>query len=401
MNLPQIDQILTRAIAEMAGHELETINRLEEGDVIRFPGHGIPADELAELEGLLKKKPSAETTQPSKPEKKAPEGPLPRQATSEKSKTVKNAQKPGRLTSLNKGETVMIHQGGKRKDWYVERTTAGTYVAVAGAKMQRSKTLEGALRWLWKQSQGGMQRQITKVFDLDAIKAGNAPPEEKPTPAPPKSTPSLPKPKMSFSQAHALKQEQKLETPTARLTWNDHTWTLEELPQKGKKRLRVAELPNPLQNLRHNQDYMQFWLPINVIMYAGLSKTDTYDKIKNKLEKSYDDTKESMKKRLGKLPFLGPTDWSEKSIQAAKIKPTGTEPIKIKGKDFNMTSTWTEFSARDNYSYGNSGWTKSKTPGGARKLYKILRNSPHIFDNMTNVEMWNWLRDRRIGFTSF
>jgi hypothetical protein len=192
MNLPQIDQILTRAIAEMAGHELETINRLEEGDVIRFPGHGIPADELSELEGLLKKKPSAETTQPSKPEKKAPEGPLPKQATSEKPKTVKNAQKPGRLTSLNKGQTVMIHQGGKRKDWYMERTTAGTYVAVAGAKMQRSKTLEGALRWLWKQSQGGMQRQITKVFDLDAIKAGNAPPEEKPMGS---LTPKTPEPK--------------------------------------------------------------------------------------------------------------------------------------------------------------------------------------------------------------
>lgn len=192
MNLPQIDQILTRAIAEMAEHELETINRLEEGDVIRFPGHGIPADELAELEALLTKKPRAETNQPSKPEKKAPEGPLLRQATSDKPKTVKNAQKPGRLTSVNKGQTVMIHQGGKRKDWYLERTTAGTYVAVAGAKMQRSKTLEGALRWLWKQSQGGMQRQITKVFDIDAIKAGNAPPEEKPMGS---LTPKMPEPK--------------------------------------------------------------------------------------------------------------------------------------------------------------------------------------------------------------
>ena len=409
MNLPRIHQILTRAISEMAGHELETINRLEEGDVIRFPGHGIPADELAELEGLLKKKPSAETTQPSKPERKAPEGPLPRQATSEKPKTVKKAQKPGRLTSLNKGQTVMIHQGGKRKDWYLERTTAGTYVAVGGTKMHRSKTLEGALRWLWKQSQGGMQRQITKVFDLDAIKTGTAPPEEKPTTAPThteqkKKTPSnTPKPKMSFSTANALAKKQKLETPTARLTWNDHTWTLHELPSVKKKRLRVALLTNPKVYLGARTSEYSFWTPTNILMHAAPNKNDSYDKIKQKFESAYKTLTAAMKVQNpdANYSWAVGSGWDETTVQAAKVTPAGTEPIQVQGKDFRLTAEWNKFSAKDNFSYGTSGYVESKSPGGARKVYKALQKKPYIFNHMKVIEFMQWLRKNRIGYTAF
>ena len=655
MNLPQIDQILTRAIAEMAGHELETINRLEEGDVIRFPGHGIPADELAELEGLLKKKPSAETTQPSKREKTAPSGhprakisdlkrgekiiiatgavrgddytvwrnqgdqyvaavpgygskpyrslrgPLnwllreteaephiqekiwamfdakilkgqkPAKRLPEKPKVVSVAKKPGRLTSLNKGQTVMIHQGGKRKDWYLERTTAGTYVAVAGAKMQRSKTLEGALRWLWKQSQGGMQRQITKVFDVDAIKAGHTPPEEKPIPKKfaPKDTPAqladepkhyqpekakdeweemlvdaavgavsmkyvhrlmdsgyaveiwkgekvtdqealgpvpggivdrlnkygltfarenksgktgkqkveqwlvdqvgrridtllrmgwkiekmpwpipkvatldmadqldkhqldmmnkfgvmivpgderrveTPKPKPSrpariTSPKTAIKYgfvgDEKFLTPKARLTWTRSGYKLEEMPEKGKRRVHVMTLQNISYYNMHRD--LNAFLPGNILRSAKLNKNDSYDQIKAKIIKSHDAAYRKLKKAKSdaiedwqKSAKEIADEWTRPSIQ---VTPENTPPITASGDRFRLSSKWDKFQITkyqsDPHDHDPSYTAYvSSSPTAARKLYKLLSANPNAIKEIEK-DASGWLEKNKIRF---
>jgi hypothetical protein len=487
MKLNEINQLLTRSIADMTERELENMNAegLEEGDVIRFPK--IPKAELDELEGLLKRKarareeperavPSskeleyhreieryqdairlylknkgknltktnllalkkyastakedlgikhwgafqsaiqrtidevirereyqkklsksekarAETTQPSKREKTAPKGPSPKQATSEKPQTVTTAQAPIRPTFINKGQAVMIHKDTPRKAWYLERTTAGTYVAVGGGKMHRAKTMDGAVRWLWDRATPAMQKKIQSALYVGNIKAGNAPPEEKVSkPAPKRQTTSkvrITSPKQTVK--YGIIGDKKFLTPTARLIIGDHGFTLEEMPQKGMRRVRELYVQDMSRGGPHSRAMDQFW-PVGLIQDARLKKTDSYDQIKTKLSKAHD----VAYRRAKKMDPEHIRDWmssmkkisQESTKPSTQVEPENTPPIQARTATYYLNATWKNFTI-GHKSGGTIFTTEASSPTAARKLYKILASNPNaIYELLKNPDKW-------------
>lgn len=498
MDLGQINQLLTRSIADMTERELDNMNAagLEEGDIIRFPvektrapasgrrpgakekpetepepERAVPSSKQLEyhreieryqdairlylknkgknltktnllalkkyastakedlgikhwgafqsaiqrtIDEIIRKreyekeiskaeKDRAETTQPSKREKTAPKGPSPKQATSEKPQTVTTAQAPIRLTSIDKGQTVMIHKDTPRKAWYLERTTAGTYVAVGGGKMFRAKTMDGAVRWLWDRATPAMQKKIQSALDVGNIKAGNAPPEEKISkPAPQRRTASkvqITSPKQTVK--YGFIGDKKFLTPTARLIVDDHGFTLEEMPQKGMRRVRELYVQDISRGGPHSRAMDQFW-PVGIIQDAGLKKTDSYDQIKTKLSKAHD----VAYRRAKKMDPERIRDWmssmkkisQESTKPSTQVEPENTPPIEARTAEYYLKSSWKNFTISSKGG-GVLFTDEASSPTAARKLYKILSTDPNaIYELLKNPR--KWLAAKKINIKS-
>src|SRR5262245_52278633 len=68
----------------------------------------------------------------------------------------------------------------------------------------------------------------------------------------------------------------------ARLQWSRYHWVLEELPQKGKKKLKSGTLRNPSE-----MGYYDPYIAGNILHDAKLTGSDDYAAIKKKLKDAY------------------------------------------------------------------------------------------------------------------
>jgi hypothetical protein len=191
-------------------------------------------------------------------------------------------------------------------------------------------------------------------------------------------------------------------TPHARLRWSDYHWKLEELPVKGKKKLRVGTLRNPAWNNFHA--YHEY-LPSNVHQWARFGRRDSYDQIKKKLQSGMETaTKKALERtaETTKGKGLYPVPWSEELVHYLKIVPEGTDPIDGKGKDFLVKSEWTKFSAYSPDSeFGHDpSYTlyESKSAAAARKLYKILKADPGALRGVPWGRFGDWLKRKKIAY---
>jgi hypothetical protein len=201
----------------------------------------------------------------------------------------------------------------------------------------------------------------------------------------------------------------KFVTPTARLRWNAHQWHLEELPQKGKKKLKVATMQNPgglfRGSMARGADY---FLPVNILRDARLASSDTYEKVKAKVFGAYKKALTDLKKDHGEWldsnSWVTKMKWDEGAVHYLKVTPEGMEPIVAQGKDFRVTSEWDEFKA---YSPGSDFQSHDphytqlhqKSAAAARKLYKILRADPNILRSVPFAKFADWLGKKKVAYS--
>ena len=196
-------------------------------------------------------------------------------------------------------------------------------------------------------------------------------------------------------------------TPTARFTWTIHEYKLEELPQKGKKRLKVSSMQNPWGIVGHGRGAPNDFIANNIIMRAKLSKTDNFDRIKDKLDREFKNAIEVAKRDhtdwWEKNSWLDNLRWTDDSVHYLKVVPEGTDPIVAKGRDFTVNSEWTKFSAYDpgaDFHSHDPSYTQyaSKSPAAARKLYKILKADPKALARLSWGDFRGWLNKNKIAF---
>ena len=204
----------------------------------------------------------------------------------------------------------------------------------------------------------------------------------------------------------------KLEGPKARASWvrrGRYPYMLiEELPGKPfKRKLRKATF--------RWTSYQQWPLLMeNVLDDARLSKNMSYDKMVqsmqhaiSKIPGKYDEKTierngempESVKKDLARQPY-------EETVFYLNVEPVNYEPISFRGKGFSGTSEWTKFvfyedSDRDDYMAQMEGMrakNESKSAGGARKLFKILKANPDLTRNMSTRDFVQMLAKNKIAY---
>jgi len=191
-----------------------------------------------------------------------------------------------------------------------------------------------------------------------------------------------------------------------RLRWNRNVWRLEEMPQKGKKKLRVSTASTFMDRGWHG---FSSFIPENVLDDAKLSRSDNYDRVKDKLtealrtaadiayEKQEPDKKEHFE-WIKKEPR-----WDEFTEHFLKIEPEDTDPIEAKGKDFTLHARWTSFKVYDpksDFQQADPHYTmyESTAPASARKLYKILKADPTALKNVSWGNLTDWFRKNKINW---
>lgn len=192
----------------------------------------------------------------------------------------------------------------------------------------------------------------------------------------------------------------------ARLQWSRATWSLEELPQKGKKKLRAATLQNP-NGVGAGIDW---FLPGNILMFAKLSPSDDYDAIKKKIEEAYKEAIERAEAdtQRGGAAYLKVNDWVykikwyEDQVFYLNVIPEGTDPFTVDGKDFTLNVAWTTFkvySPNSDFQQSDPHYSllEQKSPTAARKLFVMLKEKPDLLKNVSWNELSGWFAKNNIA----
>lgn len=196
-----------------------------------------------------------------------------------------------------------------------------------------------------------------------------------------------------------------------RLQWTRYTWHLEELPQKGKRKLRVSEMQNPFGLLGGGSlrasDHL---IPENILQDAKPSTGDSYEAIKKKIEGAMEEAADKLladpEAKSSKKDF----DWVKKAIQwyenevyFLEVIPEDVHPFKAEGKDFVVDVAWGDFKS---YSPSSDlqqtephyALLKQKSPGAARKLYNTLKTEPNALKSVPWNDFAKWLDTKKIGY---
>lgn len=187
-----------------------------------------------------------------------------------------------------------------------------------------------------------------------------------------------------------------------RLQWSHAQWLLEELPQKGKRKLRVAEMQNVYFIVKDDN-----LMPQNILDDAKLSRGDDYDAVKKKIEKAMKEAAEAGV-ASGKSPDWvksprGNASWYENEVYFLEVVPEDVHPFKAEGKDFTVDVAWTDFKAyspSSDMQLSDPHYTvvKQKSAGAARKLYNTLKTDPTALKSVSWDKFTKWLDTKKIGY---
>lgn len=205
--------------------------------------------------------------------------------------------------------------------------------------------------------------------------------------------------------------------------------------KEGNNTLRVTEMPGKpvkrkVRQLRFtpagNNGYYapnSFLLP-NILRDAKLTSSMSYDQAIAALIKATKKAREDAVKQMpeyaklfeGRNTFAWARDenlgkkgwwnWSEEVISYLLVEPKDYKPIAFAGKDFSGTAQWQEFrfqpDEQDEYMQYNEGMStfyKSKSAGGSRKLFKLLKANPDAVKGMTLRQFTDMLDKAKIAYT--
>ncbi len=192
----------------------------------------------------------------------------------------------------------------------------------------------------------------------------------------------------------------------ARLMWSRASWFLEELPQKGKKKLRSATLQNPSLH-----GHLDWFIPGNILEIAKLSTGDNYERIKAKIEAAYKEagarsgkagSREQAEWERSKS-WVDRLQWYENLVFYLEVTPEGVDSFTVEGKDFTCKVEWGNFKAYSpnsdmqlsdpHYSYYDA-----KSPGAGRKFFKLMKADPDALKSVTWMAFSDFLRKNGVGY---
>lgn len=190
----------------------------------------------------------------------------------------------------------------------------------------------------------------------------------------------------------------------ARLYWNRNYFYIEELPQKGKKRLYQGSLDIHNAAYQHN-----FLLPENILRDARIGSGDNYKSMQKKILKALDKAAKDAADpkavaRYGEMPdWMKKWQWYGDEVYYLNVRPEGVEPFTAMGKDFQVTVKWDSFSAyspNSDLENHDPSYTKmhQKSPGAARKMYKILKANPEALRSVSWSDFDKWLKKNKVGY---
>jgi hypothetical protein len=187
-----------------------------------------------------------------------------------------------------------------------------------------------------------------------------------------------------------------------RLQWSDVVWKLEELPTKGKKKVKVGEHQNGY-GMYSGVAHLDALIPANILRVAKLSASDTYDKVKDKIGQAMQDAATEISAKNPRWDFLKKNQWYEHDEFYLNIMPEGSEPFSAEGKDFTVSLKWTEWSAyspESDFQQSDPHYTQyaSSSPQHARKMYQILKSDPNALKSVPWTKFSDWLKSNKINY---
>jgi len=181
----------------------------------------------------------------------------------------------------------------------------------------------------------------------------------------------------------------------------DHqSFRMEELPAKGKRKLRVMSF----YLMPYQHEFSLFNLP-NIVDRAEISDFDSFELAVSKIEESLQYWKKRCKEEHPEAKSFYPLDvkTSIQEVNYLLIEPADVKPMSIQGKDFTVESKWTSFSAYDpqsDFQLSDPHYTQyaAKSAGAARKFYKILNANPDALKNVPWSQFGDWMRSNGIKY---
>lgn len=207
----------------------------------------------------------------------------------------------------------------------------------------------------------------------------------------------------------AMGVEGKIVGKDCRLSWSRDRWLLEELPQKGKRKLRVAEMQNAHGIIgARGISGADGLMPQNIILKSKPGTGDSYESIKKKIETAMEEASEKLAElnkdndqHLAWVPKA--SKWYENEVYFLEVVPEDVEPFTVEGKDFSVKVTWTTFSSyspNSDLQQMDPHYTTydEKSPGAARKLYMTLKTDPTALKSVSWNDFGKWLNTKKIGY---
>jgi len=194
----------------------------------------------------------------------------------------------------------------------------------------------------------------------------------------------------------------------ARLQWGRHQWFLEELPQKGKKKLKSKTLQNP-----SSYGAFDMWIPENILHFAKLTSSDDFEAIEKKLLEAYDEaykrTASPDHRNQKETAALEQNDWIKgikwygQDVFYLNVIPEGVDEFVAEGKNFSVKVKWGEFasfSPDSDFQQADPHYTKyvSKSPTAARKFYMMLKQDPKQLSSVSWDQFGAWLDKNKIPY---
>lgn len=192
-----------------------------------------------------------------------------------------------------------------------------------------------------------------------------------------------------------------------RLQWTRDEWQLEELPQKGKKKLRVDTMDGGGSRYSGSSGGadMSPYIWQNILRKAGVSSSDSFDHVKSKIQGAMDAAADEVisKNPGGKWDFLHHTKWHEKLVYFVEVMPEGMEPFDAEGQDFSVHVEWTSFKAyspNSDFQQADPHYTlyEASAPTAARKMYQLLKEDPNALKSIGWDKFDDWMKANKIGY---
>jgi hypothetical protein len=190
-----------------------------------------------------------------------------------------------------------------------------------------------------------------------------------------------------------------------RLTLSRDEWKLEELPAKGKMKLRVSDMQNPGGRGWANFDA---YIPENILHHAKITSSDSYEHVKEKMAgvmaQAADATiTKATPDQAKHMDWLRELKWYEKQVHYLTVTPEGVEPFDVEGKDFTVKVSWTDFSAyspSSDFQQADPSYSvyNASAPTGARKMYQILKANPDALKGIGWNKFDEWMKANKIGY---
>jgi len=206
----------------------------------------------------------------------------------------------------------------------------------------------------------------------------------------------------------------EIEGPHIRFHWGGYSgahdsFELEEMPEKGKKTLRVLSGGLAPWTSGQSDPEFSFFNIENLVHYAGVHRNLTYEQAKEAITSAAQKLVDGVNKHAmaaGKKGheyrtlFSGPY---ENTVHFLKIEPPDTKPFIAEGSNFKVSVKWTEFqtySPGSDFQQSDPHYTLivSSAPASARKLYKILKADPGALKSVSWMGLSDWLRKNGIGY---